>query len=61
VETDYLRTAPAQTSGTPRLRIRYDSLYPSAGGSGRYVMAHDSAIASGSGDWVFIPVNCLGH
>jgi hypothetical protein len=56
-EADYTGvTAPANSD---RLLIRYLTLYESTDGSGYYVMVRDSSIASGSGNWVFVPATCL--
>jgi hypothetical protein len=56
-EADYTGvTAPANSD---RLFIRYLGLYESTDGSGYYVMVRDSSIASGSGNWVFVPATCL--
>jgi hypothetical protein len=56
-ETDYTGVTAPQNSD--RLLIRYLALYPSGDGSGKYFMVHDPSIASGSGNWVFVPADCF--
>lgn len=60
--TNYVGTFPANakhTNGTPRIRWRYTSKYPSTDGSGHYVMVRDTMGSAGYGNWLFIPYSCL--
>lgn|GEM_PF-2881538 len=57
VDTNY--TGVTVPAGSERLLIRYLTLYESSDGTGYYIMARDSSIKSGEGNWVFIPASCI--